>query len=502
VNPKAVMAVSVGPSGPNDVYLNNLNDFLQTCPSSSSISTEYIKQDDTCTLADMTHMLQTRSQLYFFYGSGSNQHGQIVPYYDDHKERQLELLGEDLPYLTESALCTPRQQQLAQDDNGTMDPPKQLYAGGGHSGLLTESGSMYLWGWNEHGQCGKTTESTNERIPLPMFPSVPDIQVEDAALGFGHTLLIEKETCQVYAMGDNSRGQVDPSNPSTTDIDTPITPAFLKGVKAVQVAAGLYHSAVLTESGELISFGCSKQGQSLQQHGTEDADSKKLYRTWKPDDGSRLIQVACGRHHTAVLDDQGRIWTFGDNKYGQLGRKIAAADDDSSSSSTEIDATKKKKTATSDPVPRQVLGIAGRCVQLECGWSHTVAKVQSSTYETKNKMLLYGWGRSDKGQLACSDKQVPTPRVLLDEEDMDGITLISCGSESSYAWNALKQTMLSCGWNEHGNLSLGSKNDKDENVYEFTHVVETRKVVSPMTYSKDRNLLLAAGGAHVLVMMT
>ena len=88
--------------------------------------------------------------------------------------------------------------------------PMQLFAGGGHSGLLTEGGRLYLWGWNIDGQCGPDID-INEESPLPMIQSLSDLNpIDTAALGFtvSHTLVIEKATCVVFAFGRNERGQV------------------------------------------------------------------------------------------------------------------------------------------------------------------------------------------------------------------------------------------------------------------------------------------------------
>ena len=88
-----------------------------------------------------------------------------------------------------------------------------------------------------------------------------------------------------------------------------------------------FHSAAITRrSGELITWGCGRFGQCLRVEETSSPhqdDTKEGVSTvgrWRPPDGCKLVQVACGRRHTVVLDEHGRVWTVGDNKYGQLGR--------------------------------------------------------------------------------------------------------------------------------------------------------------------------------------
>ena len=61
------MAVAIGPSGPNDVYLNQLNEFLLQHQENIKINNHHHRDgapddfdtsDDTCTLASMTKALQ------------------------------------------------------------------------------------------------------------------------------------------------------------------------------------------------------------------------------------------------------------------------------------------------------------------------------------------------------------------------------------------------------------------------------------------------------------
>lgn len=36
-------------------------------------------------------------------------------------------------------------------------------------------------------------------------------------------------------------------------------------------------------------------------------------------ESQNIVRVACGWRHSVVVDDVGRIWTFGWSRYGQLG---------------------------------------------------------------------------------------------------------------------------------------------------------------------------------------
>jgi alpha-tubulin suppressor-like RCC1 family protein/cation transport regulator ChaC len=403
----AIISVSEGPSGKNDVYLNSLDRFL------SDTHTIAAENDDTTSLASMARYFQAHSQLFFLFGSGSNQHNQLL-LDRPNNAAMLTNCGEDAQEQKEIVLCTP------DGDVRALGKPAKLYAGGGHSGLLTEHGDLYLWGWSDMGQCASSVDNSDTNdCPLPVIQPLSGLLVESAALGFNHTLVIEKRTGTVYAFGSNDRGQVTGQAPlnGSNVAHMPTTPDRLKGIRVVAVAAGLFHSAVLTDQGELMTFGSGQSGQVI-----ATADTVGC---WKPNDGSRLVSVACGRRHTIVSDDIGRIWTLGENKYGQLGRSIGGK---------KFDAT--PTIIEGIPLPKE-----GSIVRVDCGWSHCVVSLITTDGET----VVFGWGRNDKGQLGLGTRDnIQSPVRLFEDLQVDQV---ACGSEFTMVVDADEQIM-GCGWNE------------------------------------------------------
>ena len=453
----AVIAVADGPSGRNDVYLNRLDHFMTDSASSMMDADE---NDDTSALAIMCRTFQESYQLYFLFGSGSNQHNQLL-LDSENNAAQLVNNGEDAHDRKEVVVCVPKNDQ---------DPVKELFVGGGHSGLLTRSGKLYLWGWNENGQLGRTNNAVDNTSdsPLPVVRQLSDLVVDKAAFGFSHTLVVEQGTRRLFAFGSNERGQAN-GEPSTTVTAThDVTPSFLQKEEIVAVAAGLFHSAVINSQGELITFGCGRFGQSL----SDNTDDKKevWIGRWKPEDGSRLVDVACGRRHTVVVDDKGRVYSFGENKYGQLGRPT------------------QEKT---DPVPSLVQGLesisASSRLQVVSGWSHTILIVESEDGTTR----VFGWGRNDKGQLGTgtTDSVSASLELFADKK----IQSVVCGSESTMVLDTSSE-IWGCGWNEHGNLSIGS----DKDALTLTKTGGARVVGPP---GSGQQLAVAAGGAHFLAAM-
>lgn len=448
----AVMATAHGPSGENYEYLRKLDQFLEHASSCPTILQRF---DDTFRLTAMAKMVreQERYDVHFLCGCGSNQHNQLL-LKSKHNVADLRD-GEDALYMNEIVLCIPRL--------SARDPLKNLYAGGGHSGILTQSGQLHLFGWNRVGQIASSGHFEDEITmnSIPCVRALADIRVEKAALGFSHTLIIEKETERLFAFGDNSRRQVDGSTVSKS-ITFPVVPLTMVNERFIDVAAGLFHSAAVTDDGCLLTFGCSRFGQSF----------SSVDKRWKPDDGARIVQVACGRRHTVALDEHGRIWTFGENKYFQLGRPLACNDSchDGNPGLVEF-----KSPGTF------------KCLQVLCGWSHTILLVEDSLSGSKAVM---GFGRNDRGQLGIDTlANVSSPTRLFTL--IDKVQSVSCGSE----WTVVVDdsgTIMCCGWNEH--LSIGETS-------RLTRISGASVVTAPGHTPLEHRLCVAAGGAHLIAGM-
>ena len=140
----------------------------------------------------------------------------------------------------------------------------QIAAGDDFSLALTTSGELYAFGDNEYGQLGNTTNNaTTAANPAPTLVALPAGRVTQIAAGFDYGLALSS-TGQVFAFGDNDYGQLgNPSNSGTTTANPSATQVSLPGSAgpAVQIAAGGYHSLVLTSSGQVFAFGDNDYGE-------------------------------------------------------------------------------------------------------------------------------------------------------------------------------------------------------------------------------------------------
>lgn len=89
--------------------------------------------------------------------------------------------------------------------------------------------------------------------------------------------------------------------------------------KIKKIVSGLEHVAVLTENGDLFTFGCGLRGQL----GHGDVNSHEKPTLVEALAGIKIIDVSCGGFSTIALSSFNDVYSFGWNTNGQLGLKKA-----------------------------------------------------------------------------------------------------------------------------------------------------------------------------------
>lgn len=75
------------------------------------------------------------------------------------------------------------------------------------------------------------------------------------------------------------------------------------------------HTVALTEDGRVFTWG--NGGTGALGHG--DVENQALPREVEGLKEHKIVKVDCGSEHTIVLTDKGKLFAFGNNRYGQLG---------------------------------------------------------------------------------------------------------------------------------------------------------------------------------------
>lgn len=89
----------------------------------------------------------------------------------------------------------------------------------------------------------------------------------------------------------------------------------LAGQVVVQVTCGSYHTAAVTGSGDLFTWGGGMYGKLGHGNETGHATPKRVEALV----GLVVSQIACGSRHTAVITSTGAMYTWGDKENGVAG---------------------------------------------------------------------------------------------------------------------------------------------------------------------------------------
>ncbi|KRX02340.1 Regulator of chromosome condensation 1/beta-lactamase-inhibitor protein II [Pseudocohnilembus persalinus] len=143
---------------------------------------------------------------------------------------------------------------------------KQVKAGYSNSFGVTHDGQIYTWGQD----FGRTSAKIVNEIPKII--SVPQ-KIKQITCGWQHSLALSEQN-QVFAWGANYDGQLGIGKQNQEQQDLILNPVqiplfnqlqFLENQnQAWKIAAGHSHSAVITQQGHLYTFGCNQDGRLFQ----------------------------------------------------------------------------------------------------------------------------------------------------------------------------------------------------------------------------------------------
>nr|XP_046915946.1 RCC1 and BTB domain-containing protein 2-like [Dermatophagoides farinae] len=134
------------------------------------------------------------------------------------------------------------------------------------------------------------------------------------ACGRGHLLMLRQDG-HVFAMGDNSYGQITGNEKSS--FESMIHIAKLENVELI--VCGRFQSLSIANNGEIYSWGLNEFGQL----GLGDEKNRNIpcLIPFPNDDliDIRIKDIVAGMYHSLFLFENGQLWGCGSNKYGQLG---------------------------------------------------------------------------------------------------------------------------------------------------------------------------------------
>lgn len=190
---------------------------------------------------------------------------------------------------------------------------------GYNSGLFR---SVHVFANNQDKQQSRAEKFNNEDVvnSLPMGNAGIEGKTIQVAAGRYHYLVLTDKG-NVYSLGNNRFGQLAQVHNANSDIIN-MVPHKITGFvgKPIQVAVGEFHSLVLTDKGKVYSFGDNQYGQLGRAENAGIEEKPNALPKMVSGFVGKPIQIVAGDYHSLILTDGGRVYSFGDNIYGQLGR--------------------------------------------------------------------------------------------------------------------------------------------------------------------------------------
>ncbi|XP_024316784.1 PH, RCC1 and FYVE domains-containing protein 1 isoform X3 [Brachypodium distachyon] len=285
---------------------------------------------------------------------------------------------------------------------------KAIAFGAKHTCALAISGELFEWGEGTHSlgvwddQCQRS-----QWYPHKLFGPLEGVSVVKMACGQWHTAIISSSG-QLFTYGDGTFGVL--GHGDTSSVARPKEVESLKGLRVKAVACGPWHTAAIVEilgtvksnapSGKLFTWGDADRGKL----GHSDKESKLVPTCVKALTDSDFAQVSCAKALTVALTITGVVFTIGSKEHGQLGSHRL---DDSSICSVE------------GPLKTEFVR------EISSGSSHVAVLTMNGK--------VFTWGKGTEGQLGLGnyvDRSSPTLVEALEDKQVDSI---ACGSNFTVA---------------------------------------------------------------------
>ncbi|KAF6153057.1 hypothetical protein GIB67_034779 [Kingdonia uniflora] len=329
---------------------------------------------------------------------------------------------------------------------------QNIACGGRHAVLVTKHGEIFSWGEESGGRLGHGVDSDVAHPKL--IDALGNTNIELVACGEYHTCAVTFSG-DLYTWGDGTYnfGLLGHGNEVSHWVPKRVN-GPLEGIHVSSISCGPWHTAVVTSSGQLFTFGEGTFG--VLGHG--DRRSVSIPREVESLKGLRTVRAACGVWHTAAVVEvmvgtssgssncsSGKLFTWGDGDKGRLGH-----------------GDKEPKL-----VPTCVAVVEPNFCQVACGHSLTVALTTSGH--------VYTMGSPVYGQLGNHQADGRIPTRVEGKLLKNFVEEIACGA---YHVAVLTSRTEVYTWGKGANGRLGHSGTEDKNSPSLVEALKDKQVKS------------------------
>ncbi|XP_039007891.1 PH, RCC1 and FYVE domains-containing protein 1-like [Hibiscus syriacus] len=276
-----------------------------------------------------------------------------------------------------------------------------------HTCAVTLSGDLYTWGDGSHnlGLLGHGTE-VSKWIPRKLRGDMQGMRVSHLSCGAWHTAVVTS-TGKLFTFGDGTFGALGHGDRNNTSLPREVE--ALRGLRTLRASCGVWHTAAVAEvlselsgefsSGKLFTWGDGEKGQL----GHGDKEPRLVPSLVALSDTTSFSQVACGHSITVALTDTGKVYSMGNDGHGSLG----------SSGSSKLPTCVKGNIKNS------------RIEEIACGSYHIAVRCSDAK--------IYTWGKGENGQLGHGDKEDRNSPTVVEALKNKQVMRVVCGSNFTAA---------------------------------------------------------------------
>lgn len=263
---------------------------------------------------------------------------------------------------------------------------------------------LYVWGLSETGALGVNESLKKQSQKHAAFVQHPTrhrfaekYQLISAACGYGFSLFTVKSTdgYSVFGTGINTDSQLGyhrHRGKTNRPIELLVLPAPIdlpdKSEQMVECAAGRAHSVVLSETGTAYTFGNNAYGQCGRRiiENEDYAANSVVQKIEIPHAAGTIRSIVCGQDHSMFVTTDGAVYSCGWSADGQTGLGHYQTADQVSRIGGDISEEK--------------------IVKIVCTADCVLA--------LNDRGEVFGWGNSEYGQLRCDgdNQQINSPQFV------------------------------------------------------------------------------------------
>ncbi|KAK4779636.1 hypothetical protein SAY87_015742 [Trapa incisa] len=192
----------------------------------------------------------------------------------------------------------------------------QVAIGNFFTAVLSREGRVYTISWGNEGKLGHHTEP-NDLDAHPLLGALENVPVVQIAAGYCYLLALafQPDGMSVYSVGCGLGGKL--GHGTRTDEKYPRLIEHFQQLRLqpMVVAAGAWHAAVVGRDGRVCTWGWGRYG--CLGHGNEDCES--VPKVIDSLGNLKAVHVATGDYTTFIVTDTGNVYSFGCGESASLG---------------------------------------------------------------------------------------------------------------------------------------------------------------------------------------